>query len=177
MGSAAKKVTSEQRVLIFAAQSPRVENRQIYFLFSQRQMEDILMETAVRPVPLSPAYTEGVAEWRDRMLPVVSLEACLGMKPLNSSKIQRVMVVGIPKIEEGTTKIYNIMLRAVPPIRLLTLPIPCTPVSDDCISHKRYVRAVYEWEDGLLVVANMAKILSEESENRWLCNGSENQSH
>ena len=53
---------SEQRVLIFSAQTPRVSNRQIYFLFSQHQMEDILMDTSVRSVPFSPSYIEGVAE-------------------------------------------------------------------------------------------------------------------
>ncbi len=177
MENAAKIATSEPRVLICPAQSPMVENRQIYFLFSQRQMKDILMETVVWPVPLSPAYAEGVAEWRDRMLPVVSLEACLGIKPMNSSKVQRVMVVGIPQIEGRATKIYNIMLRVVPPIRLLTLPIACTQVSDDWIPHKHYVRAVYEWEDGWLVVPNMANLLSGESENRWLRSGSGNQSN
>ena len=151
--------TSEKRVLILSAQTPRVSNRQIYFLFSQHQMEDILMDTAVQSVPLSESYIEGVAEWRNQVLPVISLEACLGMEFLNSPKTQRLMVVRAFKNEAAPMGIYRIMLRVVPPIRMLTLPIECSPVSDEWIPEKIFARGVYEWEDGFLVVAHMKNIL------------------
>ena len=151
--------TSEQRVLIFSALTPRVSNRQIYFLFSQHQMEDILMDTAVQPVPLSPSYIEGVAAWRNQVLPVISLEACLGMESLNSSKIQRLMVVRALKDEAAPMGIYRIMLRIVPPIRMLTLPIECSPVSDEWIPEHFFTKGVYEWENGFLVVAHMKNII------------------
>jgi chemotaxis signal transduction protein len=151
--------TSEQRVLIFSALTPRVSNRQIYFLFSQHQMEDILMDTSVQSVPLSPSYVEGVAEWRNQVLPVISLEACLGMEPLNSPKIQRLMVVRALKDEAAPMGIYRIMLRIVPPIQMLTLPIECSPVSAEWIPEKFFTKGVYEWEDGFLVVAHMKNIL------------------
>ena len=151
--------TSEQRVLIFSAQTPRVSNRQIYFLFSQHQMEDILMDTSVRPVPFSPSYVEGVAEWRNHVLPVISLEACLGMKSLNSRKIQRLMVVRALKDEAAPMGVYRIILRIVPPIRMLTLPIECSPVSNGWIPEKFFAKGVYEWEGGFLVVAHMKNIL------------------
>ena len=151
--------TSEQRVLIFSALTSRVSNRQIYFLFSQHQMEDILMDTSVQSVPLSPSYIEGVAEWRDQVLPVISLEACLGMESLSCPKIQRLMVVRALKNEAAPMGIYRIMLRIVPPIRMLTLPIECSPVSDGWIPENFFTRGVYEWEDGFLVVAQMNNIL------------------
>jgi len=151
--------TSEQRVLIFSALTPRVSNRQIYFLFSQHQMEDILMDTSVQSVPLSPSYVEGVAEWRNQVLPVISLEACLGMESLNSQKVQRLMVVRALKDEAAPMGIYRIMLRIVPPIRMLTLPIECTPVSAGWIPENFFTKGVYEWEDGFFVVAHMKNIL------------------
>jgi len=149
----------EQRVLIFSAQTPHVSNRQIYFLFSQHQLEDILMDTSVRSVPFSPTYFEGVAEWCNQILPVISLESCLGMESLNSQKVQRLMVVRALKNEEAPTGIYRIMLRIVPPIRMLTLPIECSPVSDGWIPENFFSRGVYEWEDGFLVVAHMKNII------------------
>jgi chemotaxis signal transduction protein len=151
---------SEQRVLIFSALTPRVSNRQIYFLFSQYQMEDILMDTSVQSVPLSPSYIEGVAEWRNQVLPVISLEACLGMESLNSHKVQRLMVVRALKNEAAPMGIYRIMLRIVPPIRMLTLPIECSPVSVGWIPEIFFTKGVYEWEDGFLVVAHMKNILN-----------------
>jgi chemotaxis signal transduction protein len=152
--------TSEKQVLIFSAQTPRVSNRQIYFLFSQHQMEDILMDTSVQSVPLSASYIEGVAEWRNQVLPVISLEACLGLESLNSPKIQRLMVVRAFKNKAAPMGIYRIMLRIVPPIRMLTLPIECLPVSNEWIPEKFFAKGVYEWEDGFLVVAHMKNILN-----------------
>ena len=149
----------EQRVLIFSALTPRVSNRQIYFLFSQHQMEDILMDTSVQPVPFAPDYVEGIAEWHDQVLPVISLEACLGMEFLKSPKIQRLMVVRAKKNEAAPTGIYRIMLRIIPPIRMLTLPIECSPVTHEWIPQKPFTKAVYEWEDSFLVVADMKNIL------------------
>jgi len=151
--------TSEQRVLILSAQTPRVSNRQVHFLFSQHQMEDILMDTAPRPVPFSPSYVEGVAEWRNQVLPVISLEACLGMESLNSHKIQRLMVVRALTNEAAPMGIYRIMLRIVPPIRMLTLPIECSPVSNRWIPENFFTKGVYEWEDGFLVAPHMKNIL------------------
>ena len=154
---------TEQRVLIFSALAPQVSNRQIYFLFSQRQMEDILMDTPVRPIPLAPTYVEGIAEWRHQVLPVVSLEACLGMDSLKSPKIQRLMVVRALKNQAAPEGIYRIMLRIVPPIRMLTLPIECSPVTYEWIPEKLFTKAVYEWENGFLVVADMKNILEGKS--------------
>lgn len=151
--------TSEQRVLIITAQSPKVSSRQIYFLFSQHQMEDVLMDTSVLPVPFSPSYVEGVAEWRGQALPVVSLEACLGMEFRNSSKVQRLMVVRAPKNDAASTEQYRIMVRVVPPIRMQTLPINYVPGSDKWIPEKYFARAVYEGEDGFMVVAHLKNIL------------------
>ncbi len=151
--------TPEQRVLIYSAQTPRVANKQIYFVFSQYQMEDILMDTPVRPVPFSPSYIEGVAEWRNQVMPVISLEGCLGMESLDSSKTQRLMVVRALKNEAAPMGIYRIMLRIVPPIRMLTLPIECSSISDRWIPENFFAKGVYEWQDSLLVVAHMKNIL------------------
>jgi chemotaxis signal transduction protein len=153
---------SEKRVLIFAAQTPRASDRQIYFLFSQHQMEDIVMDSSVRPVPFSPCHIEGLAEWQNQVLPVISLETCLGMKSLISQKIQRLMVIRAQKNESAPMGFYRIMVRMVPPIRMLTLPIECRPVSHShgWIPENPYIMGVYEWEHGFLVVAHMNDILN-----------------
>ncbi|MGD9138732.1 MAG: chemotaxis protein CheW [Desulfobacterales bacterium] len=152
--------SDKQRVLIFTAQTPRVSNKKIHFLFSQKQMEDILMDSAVRPVPFAPSYIEGLTEWRQEILPVISLEACLGMEYLNSTKTQRLMVIRAMRDEGDPMGIYRLMLRVVPPIRMVALPIECIPVSDDWIPESFFARGVFEWEDGLLVIADMKKIFT-----------------
>ena len=150
---------SPGRILIFPAQLAKVGDREVHFLFSLRQMEDILMDAAVRPVPFSPAYVEGIARWRNLVLPVVSLEKCLGLASSDVRKSQRLMVVRAPQETASQPGANRIMLRVVPPIRMLTLPIDCSPVSDGWISDPNMTRAVYEWQNGFLVVAHLEHIL------------------
>lgn len=50
------------------------------------------MDTPVQPVPFSPQYIAGVAEWRDQVLPVISLEACLGMETLKFYRVQPIKI-------------------------------------------------------------------------------------
>jgi chemotaxis signal transduction protein len=149
---------SMQKVLIFAVQTPNVANRQVYFLFSIKQMEDILLGTLVTPVPFSQPYLKGIAQWQDSVVPVVSLEECLGLESSNHQKDTRLIVVRVPRIR-GQHGYYRIMVKVVPPIRMLALPIDCGPVSDEWIRARHLVRGVYEWEDKFLVVAHMEKIL------------------
>jgi len=81
------------------------------------------------------------------------------MESLNSTKIQRLMVVRALKNEAAPMGIYRIMLRIVPPIRMLTLPIECSPVSNRWIPENFFTKGVYEWEDGFLVAPHMKNIL------------------
>lgn len=151
--------TAKQRVLIFPAQTPKVSGKQVYFLFSLVQMEDVIMDAAVHPVPFSPSYIEGVAEWRDHVVPVLSLEGCLGLKSEKSQKARRLMVVRATKKNNSKIESHRSMLRVVPPIRMAALPIECTPVSFGWVPEKNLVRGIYEWEKGFLVVAHTQKIL------------------
>ena len=150
---------SLQRVLIYPAQISKISGRQIYFLFSLRQVEDILMDASVLRVPFSPSYVDGVAEWRNGILPVVYLETFLGPQYSTSRKNQRLMVVRALPVNGAASGPDRIMLRMTPPVRMLTLPLECKPVSCSAISDKIYTKGVYDWDNGILVVAAIEKIL------------------
>ena len=147
------------KVLIFAVQTPKIAGRQVYFLFSIKQMDDILLETSVTPVPFSPPYLKGITQWQDKVVPVISLEECLGLESSNLQKDTRLIVLRVPTKDAGRLSYYRIMLQVVPPFRMLALPIDCNPGSDEWIPARHLVRGVYEWEDKFLVVAHMEKIL------------------
>ena len=147
------------KVLIFAVRTPNVADRQVYFLFSIRQMEDILLETLVTPVPFSPSYLKGITRWQDKIVPVISLEELLGLESSNHLKDTRLIVLRVPTKDAGQLSYGRIMLQVVPPFRMLSLPIDCDPVSDEWIPARHLVRGVYEWRNKFLVVAHMEKIL------------------
>ena len=151
----------EKRVLIFPAQIPEVSNRQVYFLFSVRQVEDILTDTPERPVPFSPAHIKGLIEWRGHVLPVICMETCLGFKLPNPQKTSRLMVVRAAQNGFPHKKVDRMMLRVIPPIQMLTLPIECFPASDEWIPENHLTKGIYEWENKYLVAAHIETILSE----------------
>ena len=151
--------STEKRVLIFPAQTPEVSKRQVFFLLSLRQMEDILIDAPVQPVPFSPAHIEGMAEWRGHILPVISMEACLGFEFQIARKIQRLMVVRAAQNVSTRQKVDRMMLRVIPPIQMLTLPIDCSPVSDEWIPQNYLAKGVYEWENKFLVASHIDNIL------------------
>jgi purine-binding chemotaxis protein CheW len=147
------------KVLIFGVLTPKVANRQVYFLFSIRQMEDILMKTVITPVPFSQPYLKGIAQWHDNVVPVISLEECLGLESSNHGQDTRMVVLHVPARNVGHQGHHRVMLQVVPPFRMLALPIDCDPVSHDWIPARNLVRGVYEWGNNLLVIAHIEKIL------------------
>lgn len=160
-----RPTNSLQKVLIFAVQAPKVADRQVYFLFSIKQMEDILLETSVTPVPFSQPYLKGIAQWQENVVPVISLEECLELESSNHQKDTRLIVVRVPAKDIGQRGYHRIMVQAVPPIRMLALPIDCGSVSDEWIPARHLVRGVYEWEDKFLVIAHMGKILDRKTKH------------
>ena len=153
--------TTNQSVLIFPAMTPKVSNKKINFLFSVNQVEDILREASVRPVPFSPPFVEGIAWWQDAVVPVMSLEACLGMETKGQKRTQRLMVVRSAVTNTSGGRKLRSMLRVDSAIRMLPLPSETIPVTADGWLKKKYlVRGVYEWERDIIVVPHLEKLLS-----------------
>ncbi len=153
--------STEQRVLIFPAPAFAGSGGRVHFLFSLSQVEDILKKASVYPVPFSPPYVEGIAEWRNRVVPVLSLEKCLGLAVKNTNEdIRMIMIRSAEQTDSGITEKRG-MLKVDSAIRIETLPIPCAPISSVAwIPRWNMVRGVYTWDDGYLVVVNIGNILS-----------------
>lgn len=146
-----------QRVLVFPARTqPGSTEGQVWFLFSLSQVEDILKEAAVCRVPFSPSHIEGVANWRDRVIPVIALEKCLGLEPDPAADSGRLIMVKSGGPESGE----RAMLRVSPSIRMMSPPIPSAPLASVNWIPKRYlVRGIYRWEKGFIVIVHMERIL------------------
>ncbi len=158
------EISADQKVIIFPALTEKHTEGQIYFLFSLRQVEDIIKEVRVYPVPFSSPHIEGITEWRDRVVPVLSLEKCLGIKPCPEAHAgTRLITVRLLREKEGRKRIKEerLMFRISPFIRMLSLPLACTPVpvsSCSGIPRPQLLRAVYEWNEGFLAVIHVGEI-------------------
>ncbi len=158
----------ERRVLIFPAMTPKIENRRVYFLFSIRQVEDIIQDVNICPVPFAPSYTEGLGWWREQAIPVISLESRLGLKRKPSRKDPGFMLIrsaGPPtRASEqgppsGAVDLVRTILKVDRGIHIAALPIKCEPVATPWIPNQKFIRGAYEWDQGFLVVADINTVL------------------
>ncbi len=158
----------ERKVLIFPAMTPAVRNNQIYFLFSMKQVEDIIQEINICTVPFAPSFTEGLGWWREQAIPVISLEACLGLEKTSHKNPRFMLIRSATQLEVGlesgqpvgSRRVMRSIIKAHHNIRLATLPIKCAPVATPWIPHREFVRGAYKWDQGLLVVADINTILN-----------------
>ena len=151
------KNLQERRALIIPVHTDQFSDRRAYFLFSTFQLEDIIKECSVQPVPFSQNYLEGIASWRDYVVPVMSLEKRIGLNYSKKMMLNRLIL--LRNISGSDEK--RAMIRTLPAIRMLTLPIESEPVSfHDLIPEPSLVRGMYEWAEGYLIVVDVEKILS-----------------
>lgn len=144
------------KIIIFPALTQTVFGKKIFFVFSVRQVEDIIREIPVSPVPFSPSYLKGIVRWRDCILPVISIEECLGFEVSGVEAANRLITV-----RGGDGKKERAMIKTGPGLRMLSLPIPCTPASSsEWIPEKHLVSGLYEWEEGFLLCVRIDDILS-----------------
>ncbi len=147
------------RVVIFPAMvPPGATGRQAHFLFSVTQVEDVIREAEIYKVPFSPAHVEGLAEWRGRAVPVISLEKCLGLPVESTGRVMR-MIMLRTAAEDGSAA-GRAMIRTASAVRMTSLPSACKPLTSlEWVPRPSLIRGAYEWPEGFLLVADMRKIL------------------
>lgn len=164
-------------VLIFPARTPGVQGKQVYYLFSLRQVVDVLRQANPQPVPFGPGFAEGVAQWRGRVLPVLCLEQCLGMKTSDETIPLRTIVVrGVHQGNGHEPRELYAIFKVGAAVRQLVLPLACNPIPvPPWITNASALSGVYAMEKTILLVVNLEKILgitqSPEPQNERLAFG------
>lgn len=148
-------------VFMFPARAPVIQGKRLSYLFSVRQVAEVLDHPAAQPVPFAPSYTEGVTQWRGRVLPILSLEHCLGIGiseeniPQRSIVVRSVIVDTADNLQERFT-----VFKVGAAIRQLELPLTCTPTRiPDWIFDPSMLSGVYESNGALYLVVNLENIL------------------
>ena len=154
-------VKNSSSVIVFPSALESVANKEVSFLLSAQQIEEITDIKDIWPIPFSPTYVEGISQWRSSVLPVFSIERCLGFELSENKFSGHALVVLSPAQDMSNTKFIRGMVRIVTGIRNLTLPIEASPVSiNGWIPKTKFVRGVYEWHEGYIVVVDLTKILN-----------------
>jgi chemotaxis signal transduction protein len=164
-------------VLIFPARTPGVQGKQVYYLFSLRQVVDALRQANPQPVPFGPEFADGVAQWRGRVLPVLCLEQCLGMKTSDETIPLRTIVVrGVHQNNGHEPRELYAIFNVGAAVRQHALPLACKPIPvPPWITNASALSGVYTMEKTILLVVDLEKILgvtqSPESQNEHMAFG------
>jgi len=138
------------RVLLAPA-AGTVEGEAVFFVFALREVAEVTSETALLPVPFAPAAAPGVAVWRDRVAPVIDLEAAFGLAGGWRRRAKRYLAVrsrgrwGL--IRSGAA----LRIVRAPEGRRRETPADMPPA---------LVRGVFEGAEGLLVAPRLGAILT-----------------
>lgn len=149
-------------VFVFPARRREVEGSRIFYLFSIRQVAEVLNRADVQPVPLAPPHAEGLTLWRGHILPMISLEHCLGISvPGEQMPVRNIVARTITRDSNETLNEIYTVFRVGAAIRQMNLPLICEPTGvPDWVSNASVLSGVYQLKNHLYLVMNMEAILT-----------------
>jgi chemotaxis signal transduction protein len=155
-------MSSKAQVLLLPARTHNIKGRSLYYLFSVRQVVEVLLNTTIQCVSAAPQYVQGAAEWCGRMLPVLSLERCLELEVLTDRTPPRDVVIrSVTHGNGGQLQEHFAICRVGAAILHMELPLECAPEKvPDRITDASCLTEVYAMPTALLLVVNLAKILN-----------------
>ncbi len=147
-------------VLIKAAIQP-IRRREVFWILSKSQIEHVVQDLPIVPVPFSPRYLRGVAAWQGLVLPVVSLERYFGFKSVQGSTVKRHAIVKTTTSATPTT-ITRLLIDVAYDLRIRPSITDCVPirVANEELA-ARGLQGVYEWgADSLLLLPDVMVVAS-----------------
>jgi chemotaxis signal transduction protein len=150
-------------VIAFPARAPLVGGRQLHFLFSVRQVVDVLRQVDFQSITSDQHYIHGLAKWRGRVVPVVCLERCLGLRIVKNGMPHRTIVIrGAKQCDSGDVKDLYAICELGAAVHQFQLPIACKPVTPPKnLPGIDFLKGIYAMDAYLFMVVNIEGILAE----------------
>ena len=133
----------------------------LFFLFTAGQVEEVLSEIAMRPVPFAPSFLQGVTLWRGHLLPVVDLEKRFAIEDGEKRGKARFLIVrtGAPLNPAGE-QIIRCALRLSDEIHPMEISGSSSMVDSKRIGvEQSLVRGIYQWNKNMYIVPDLVSIL------------------
>ncbi|HEX3464468.1 MAG TPA: chemotaxis protein CheW [Candidatus Elarobacter sp.] len=118
------------------------------------QVQEINRMVSVTHVPRAPQFMEGVINLRGQLIPIIDLRARFGMPRTEHTKNTRIVVTEI-----GTKRVGMVVDSVSEVLRLPTDQIEDAPEMITGVDTE-YIRGVGKIEDRLIILLDLAKIIS-----------------
>ncbi|MCK5542359.1 MAG: chemotaxis protein CheW [Desulfobacterales bacterium] len=157
-----KKIGKESRIVLVHGMGKKISGKKPVLLFSTTQIEEIIHAIDIHPVPFAPDYLLGVCLWRKQIIPVVDTFRRYGLQTQQTPRISsddRYIVVNATGTVEGKKQLLQGVLKISKRIVTTEIPGSCSPVAINSYDiDKTIIKAVFEYQDDLLIVPNLASI-------------------
>jgi chemotaxis signal transduction protein len=153
---------SDGHVFVFPALRREIDGLRIFYLFSIRQVAEVMNHVDVQPVPFAPPHAEGLTRWRGHILPVMSLEHCLGISvPGEQIPFRTIVARTIARDANNALLEMYTVFKVGAAIRQINLPLICEPTgAPDWIADASVLSGVYQLKNHLYLVMNMEAVLT-----------------
>ena len=155
--------TVKAHVITFPAKTPLVKGRQLHFLFSVRQVVDVLKEVGSQSVTSDQHYIHSIAKWRGRIVPVICLEECLGLRTIRKGMPLRTIVVrGVQQSDGEDVQDLYAICEVGAAARQYQLPLVCKPITPpEKLPGVNFLKGIYVMDDYLFMVVNIESVLAD----------------
>ncbi|MBE0585774.1 MAG: chemotaxis protein CheW, partial [Desulfofustis sp.] len=93
-------MTEKHDIVLVKADVGPIRKREVFWALSTSQVEHIVQDLTICPVPFARKWLSGLGAWQGLALPVVSLEHYFGFKPVQGTEVKRRIVVKTTTAEE-----------------------------------------------------------------------------
>jgi chemotaxis signal transduction protein len=153
------KISALKTVAIHIAET-RLLGREPVFLLTARQVEEVLAEAAVQPLPFAPAWLHGLCAWRKQALPVIDLARLYGLEP-GGGRLLHMVVRTVGQTADGEKGVLRCVLKAAGRIAAEAAPQHSVSAAPHQAGlDAALVKGMFEHEDRLLIVPDLAAVCS-----------------
>jgi chemotaxis signal transduction protein len=154
-------MTEKHDIFLVKADVGPIRKREVFWALSTSQVEHIVQDLTICPVPFARNYLSGLGAWQGLGLPVVSLERYFGLRPVRGTEVKRRIVAKTTTAEEPQL-ISRLLIDVAYDVRIRPMVPDCVPVQ---IANgqlaARGLKGAYEWEkDALLLLPDLQMIAS-----------------
>lgn len=130
-------------------------------LFTARQVEEVLPEVRVQPLPFAPNWLLGLCAWRQQSLPVIDAVKLYELDCALERVLHVVVRTVVPERGDGRPRqMLRCLLRVPGHIAASNLPAQCVPASaEESGFAPALVKGVFAYENGLLIVPDLLPAL------------------
>ena len=157
-----KKTTQIEKIVAARARQRVGEgNNKLFFLFTTSQVEEILTDIVVRPLPFAPSYLRGIAFWRNSLLPVIDLEKRFAFEDRKQSGKSRFVVIRAGTKESPVDgEVFRCVLKLSDDIHPIDISASGFVVKNEQIGiESSLLRGTYLWNENVYIVPDLVSIL------------------